>query len=35
MLLLTVAFRRRRKDTISTEHEGVIHADIPKERGVV
>jgi hypothetical protein len=35
MLLSTLAFRRRRKEIISTEEEGVSYADIPKERGVV
>jgi hypothetical protein len=35
ILLSTLAFRRRRKEIISTEHEGVNAADIPKERGVV
>jgi hypothetical protein len=35
ILLLTLAFFRRRKVTISTEDEGVLCADIPKERGVV
>jgi hypothetical protein len=35
MLLSILAFRRRRKETISTEEERVSNADIPKERGVV
>jgi hypothetical protein len=35
ILLSTLAFRRRRKEMISTEVEGVSHADIPKERGVM
>jgi hypothetical protein len=35
MLLSTLAFRRRRKETISTEEERVSYADIPKKRGVV
>jgi hypothetical protein len=33
--LSTLAFRRRRKETISTEDEGVLHVDIRKESGVV
>jgi hypothetical protein len=35
MLLSILAFRRKRKEMISTEDEGVSNADIPKERGVV
>jgi hypothetical protein len=35
MLLSTLAFRRRRKEMISTEDEEVLLAVIPKERGVV
>jgi hypothetical protein len=36
ILLSTLGFFKRRKETISTEDEGVGHpADIPKERGVV
>jgi hypothetical protein len=35
ILLSTLGFRRRRKEIISTEEEGVSHADIPKEREVV
>jgi hypothetical protein len=35
ILLLTLAFLRRRKEIISTEDERVPDADIPKERGVV
>jgi hypothetical protein len=35
ILLSTLAFRRRRKEMISTEDEEVLPADIPKERGVV
>jgi hypothetical protein len=35
MLLSTLGFLRRRKETISTEDESVQDADIPKERGVV
>jgi hypothetical protein len=35
ILLSTLAFRRRRKEMISTEEESVSYADIPKERGVV
>jgi hypothetical protein len=35
ILLSTLAFRRRRKEIISTEDELVLYEDIPKERGVV
>jgi hypothetical protein len=35
VLLSTLAFRRRRKETISTEDDLVQYTDIPKERGVV
>jgi hypothetical protein len=35
ILLSTHAFRRRRKEMISTEDEEVLPADTPKERGVV
>jgi hypothetical protein len=35
ILLLTLPFRRRRKEMISTEDESSLPADIPKERGVV
>jgi hypothetical protein len=35
MLFSTLGFFRRRKEIISTEDEGVLYADIPKERGVV
>jgi hypothetical protein len=35
ILLSTLAFFRRRKEMISTEDEGVSHADTPKERRVV
>jgi hypothetical protein len=35
ILLLTLAFLRRRKETTSTDEDGVFNADIPKERGVV
>jgi hypothetical protein len=35
ILLSTLAFFRRRKETISTEDVSVLRADIPKERGVV
>jgi hypothetical protein len=35
ILLSTLAFFRRREETISTEDEGVLYADIAKERGVV
>jgi hypothetical protein len=29
------AFFRRRKETTSTQEEGVLYEDIPKQRGVV
>jgi hypothetical protein len=35
ILLSILLFRRRRKEMISTEDEGVPNADIPKERGVM
>jgi hypothetical protein len=35
ILLSTLAFFRRRKETISTDDDSVQDADIPKERGVV
>jgi hypothetical protein len=35
ILLSIFVFFRRRKETISTEEEGVFHADIPNESGVV
>jgi hypothetical protein len=35
ILLSTLAFRRRRKEIISTDDERVLYVDIPKERGVV
>jgi hypothetical protein len=35
ILLLTLAFFRRRKEIISSEDEGVSIADIPKVWGVV
>jgi hypothetical protein len=35
MLSSTLDFGRRRKEIISTEEEGVRHAVIPKQRGVV
>jgi hypothetical protein len=35
ILLSTLAFFKRRKETISTEDEVLIHADIPKKRGAV
>jgi hypothetical protein len=35
ILLSTLDFLRRRKETISTEDDSVQREDIPKERGVV
>jgi hypothetical protein len=35
ILLSTLAFRRRRKEIISTVEELILYADIPKERGAV
>jgi hypothetical protein len=35
LILLTLVFFRTRKEIISTEEEGVLYADTPKQRGVV